>query len=249
MNTNAKEVLVGGLMGTVAVFAIFLKALFADFSTEALLEALIEISGIGVTLLIFFSFLKGKMPVKDFHKRFKIKSNDWVESSQGLISKMEEVTAKDVIDEDKEDKNMKPKEDFLRYYMLVDFNSYFLNSNVNEIKKGEFIRLPKLKAENYQNGITLRFYMNKSTMLNRLRAEKIDHDTVASEKLVEGLSSSIAKMLTRKFPNIEHSKTKHLGKLKYETTLELKGDFTQPENMDKLFETLDYIILMYAIAA
>jgi hypothetical protein len=249
MNNTAKEVLVGGLMGLIAVVAIFLKAFYGGFSTESVLEALIEVSSIGVTLMIFYTFLKGRIPTRDFEKSFRKKSQDWIESTMGLISITEEVKDENVIEEDKNDESYKEKNGFIRYSMIVNFNSYFLGNVSENSKKGEFIKLPSLNANEYRKGVEFKFYMNKSTMLSRLKADDIDKDGKVALERMSRLSGNIVTLLSRKFPDLVNKGTKTSKSLKTETTLYLKGDFTQPENLDKLFETFDYLMLLYAFAA
>lgn len=158
MNNNAKEVLVGGLMGLVAVVAIFLKLSFAHFSSNAILDSIIELSSIGVSLAIFYAFISSKTPSINFDRRINKAFKNWVDSTSGLIS-----DTKLIVDEN--------KREVYRCSMVVNFHKYFKGGEITSNDVGEFVRIPNFKSENYLNGVEISFYLNKSIMLNVLKAK------------------------------------------------------------------------------
>lgn len=238
MNNNAKEVLVGGLMGLIAVIAIFLKLSLADFSSSAVLDSLIELSSIGVSLAIFYAFISSKTPSINFDKRMNKAFKDWIDSTNGLITDTELI------------KDEKLGE-VHRCYMVVNYQKYFKGDVITSKDVGEFVRIPNFKSENYLNNVEISFYLNKSIMLNVLTAKNAHEKNDEKAKLImQEYADGILKKLLQMYGDIEVIQyPKHMSELKYETIIKLKGNFTKQDQINNLFKVINYIMMLYAYAA
>lgn len=244
MNERNNEVIIGGVLGFFAVGAILVKLVSVRFTLDSATQAVIDFSGIGVSLLLFYTVLKDKIPSPFFEKNMKSKMDIWQNSSFGLITNSEK-HINDKLDEDKD--NLTIDKSFIRYMMLCNFSEFLKSGSVYSGKTGEFLKLPLFATKNYKNGTTLRFYLNKTTLLSRLKGK---NDSEIND-YIGSVAKNIEMKLIIRFGNyIDLHDSKRIGSnQKYEITIVLKGNFTQNSNIDILIDMINYVMLLYSYAA
>jgi len=248
MKERNNEVIIGGLLGFLAVGAILVKLISVSFTLDSSTQAVIDFSGIGVSLLLFYTVIKDKVPSPFFKNNMKSKMDSWQRSSFGLITDFQEVNNNEKIEEDKG--LVDESKSFIRYFMACDFEAYMKSGDIYRGAKGEFIKLPLFVAKNYSNGLTLRFYLNRSTFKSRLKAREILENQVAGDEYIHNMANNIRVRLTNRYSNyIESSSLIPVSNTqKYEISFKLKGNFCQSAKIDILIEIINYAMLLYSYA-
>lgn len=244
MKDRNNEVIIGGLLGFLAVGAILIKLVNVSFTLDSSTQAVIDFSGIGVSLLLFYTVIRDKIPSPFFKDKMNAKMENWQKSSYGLITNSEMIS-NDKLEEDKDD--LTSDKSFVRYYMLCNFSEFLKSDTITSGKKGEFLKLPLFETKNYVDGITVRFYLNKTTLLSRVNGKA---DSAISDE-IGGVAKNIVMKLYIRFDDCigTHSIKKVGSNQKYEITLKLKGNFTQSSNIDLLVSIINYVMLLYSYAA
>jgi hypothetical protein len=249
MNERTRDVIIGGLLGIIAVCAILFRLAQAGYSMEASAEAIIDFAGLAVSVLLFYTIIREKVPSPFFRKNIEDKMHKWQTSSFGLITSSQEVNVNKVIEEDKDiSKNAKS---FIRYYMACDFEKFMELGPEYDGRPGEFIRIPLFDPSNYKNGITIKFYLNQSTFQSRLEAKNKFADKVFVKDFIKGVATNIVLKVTNVYAAYidTHSISPVDNSPKYEITLKLKGNFTKNSNIDILIDIINYVMLLYSYAA
>ena len=221
------EVYIGGIAALLAISAVLYKASINGFSKEAVLDALISISGTIVSALVLLVAIRSiisNMGKKDtFDNVLKQEIENWINRSRPLIS---------------EDKNFG---NGTRYFMLTDHEHIFDIgkdlSDENSYKKGQFVIIPNTFRKNNQ----LTFILNKSTFLDRAKINETDVD--AELKI---LASKIAACINS---NFGQSFAASADKSQSKINVILLENLSTPEQARSLVKMIDYVMTLYMVAA
>lgn len=249
MNDRSRDVIIGGLLGVIAVCAILFKLMIASYSLEATAEAIIDFAGIGVSILLFYTVIHEKIPSPFFKRNMKRKMDDWKKDNTGLITASEEVSNFEEIEEDKG--SVAKSKSFVRYYMICELGKFMEDGANEKVRKGEFVKLPIFESKNYKEGVTLKIYLNQSTFQSRLKAKGNFEDKKEVYDYLDRIAPKIVLKVTNRFPGLieSHSISSVGSSPKYEICLKLKGNFTLNSNIDILIDVINYIMLLYSYAA
>lgn len=244
MKRDNLEVYLGGVFGLVAIIAIMVELNMDGFVTKSLITGIKDISSLGVSFMLFVFTAKHLLPSLSFNKRFNGILSEWFIQMEPLVKKTS-VQSKW--------SNFVPREfsgeeqkNYIRAFLSVDFNKYLIESKGG--KDGEFLFLPEIKQKNYTykegSPVCIHFAMNRTTFLkNALIANSQDTSLVA-------LGNQLCARFRSKFTTIECVCSEEKSdKDKAYIKLSIHQSFITDKEIRELFDMIDYMLFLYAIAA
>ena len=158
-NSANPEVILGGLFGLVAIFAIFAEMAIAGFDTMSIASGIKDMAGTMVAVMIFIIAIKRLLPKKEhlsFEEKLTKAINNWCETNSTLIVKSA-------------DDNETGKYGFSMRTNITDFYRAIPQTN----KVGWFVRMPLINEAVYnKKDLQIDFHLNKGTFFEGIELTK-----------------------------------------------------------------------------
>lgn len=242
MQRNNLEVYLGGLFGFVAIVAIIVELNLDGYVTRSLVTGVKDVSSLGVSVMLFIFTAKNLIPSINFEKRFRSNLDNWFSQMSPLVKRESSQSnwsnfIKKKFSGEKEDK-------YIRAFLSVDINKFY--TSVTSSDDGEFLFLPEINQQNYSykegHPVILHFAMNKTTFLK--------NDIVSSNPDIglKTLGDQICKKLESKYSTIKSDCYSESDKKVY-IKLAIQQSFISEKEIRELFEIINYVLFLYAVAA
>lgn len=243
MQRNNLEVYFGGFFGFIAIVAIVVELNMDGYVTRSLVSGIKDIASLGVSIMLFIFTAKNLIPSLNFEKRFRSILGNWFSQMSPLVKNQSShsdwgnfITKKFTGESERK---------FIRVFLSVNINKYF-ESALTSSDDGEFLFLPEINQRNYSNKdgrpVIVYFAMNKTTF------SKNEIISSNPEIGLKTLGDHICKRLESKYSTIKsdcHSESKDKVYIK----LALHQNFISDKEIRELFEIINYMLFLYAVAA
>lgn len=246
------ETWIGGIAATVAVIAVFFEVVFNGFSPVSVAAGIKDFSTTfvaAIVLIVAVRKLKPKKIAETYEEVLEeelekmVKRNDPMIQRIKWVSHIDPLTQKAVI-------SIPKPEDPIQYNMITDHEIMFHTEEgkgIDEIRNrasikstdrfaGLFMDLPDQKRK------YLKFYLNKSTFIKRIRAGET-YETVKAR-----YSSAIPLCIMNNFPDLcESAKA---AKSEDEFSVKFKDNkLKTPDDARELVRLIEYVMHLYFLAA
>ena len=225
------EKIIGGVFAVISIVAALVEMALDSFSVAAIVGGVKDIFGTLVVVVLFFAVARDIIPKIKFKDRLTNAIEAWQKENENMIIRD---PATDI-----EHKGAEPSCYSLN--LKTDVVDFYNNTTTTK-EKGLFIRMPLLTRENYdQEGVVLRFYLNKGTFFSNLPKGEDTTDKYAA------LIEQFTKLINAKHNSFAEANAT-VGKEK-EITVTLKKPITTNTDIKNLVEVINTMYTAYLVAA
>lgn len=218
------EKILSAIFGIIGILAIVLNLGIKGVTSENTLDAVKDIAGLVVTIMVFLlaSKMFRKMNFQDFAGKFEEYLRDWAEQNRFLI-------------DTKSVDTKRGKEEKRSYFMLTDHSNFVTAeafASESTKKDGAFLYLPT-RDQIGELSQTIEFRLNKSTFMRQNKY-----------KTVEEIVDQFIKRIQGEFADTLGIKVEHSKQDSNKIVILLEGVERTEENAKKLIELVEFVKTM-----
>ena len=222
------EKILGGVFALISIIAAIVEMILGNFSIASIAGGVKDIFATLVVVILFFAVARDIIPKVRFEDKLKAALDNWQNENGNMIIRDPST--------DIEHKNSEPSCYSLN--LKTDVKDFYQESSTTK-NKGLFLRMPLLNKENFsQEGVEIKFYLNKSTFFSNL--SKGEDTPEKYEELIH---------LFKGLVNTKHYDFVEANGKEREITIKLKRAVKTNADINELVAVINTMYTAYLVSA